>query len=164
MTHVSGQLEGIGHDRCQVPMRLQFENLGADVGVEAGEFRPGLIDQLSKHRLQQVGVKAEFAVQVTGLDVLVGVAFDAGGEAQHQPGWRAAGGHQLRQSVQIVLVVDDDRDVVVVREQELVVALVVAVQHHPFAGHAPLESRQEFTGRHRVEAQALGGGNAAHQQ
>ena len=164
MTQAAGQLEGIGHHCRQVPMRLQFKDLGADVGMKTGELRPGLADQLPKHRLQQVGVEAEFAVEVAGLDVLVGVALDAGGEAQHQPGRCAAGRHQFRQAFQIVLVVNDDRDVVVVSEQELLVVLVVAVQHHPLAGHPPLESRQQFTGGDRIEAETFGGGDAAHQQ
>ena len=101
---------------------------------------------------------------MAGLDVLVGVALDAGGEAQHQTGRCAAGRYQFRQAFQIVLVIHDDRDVVVVSEQELLVVLVVAVQHHPLAGHPPLESRQQFTGGDRIKAKAFGGGDAAHQQ
>ena len=164
MAQPTGQLEGVSHHCRQIPMRLEFEDLGADVGMEAGELGPGFADQLTQDRLQLIGVEAEFAVQVTGLDVLVGVALDAGGEAQHQPGRRTAGGHQFGQALEIVLVVDNDRDVVVVSEQKLVIAFVVAMQHHPFAGHPPSERRQEFAGGDRIQAEALGGGNAAHQQ
>ena len=84
-----------------------------------------------------IWVEAEFAVQVAGLDVLVGVALDAGGEAQHKPGRRAAGGHQLCQSLEIVLVIDNDCDVVRISEQKFVIAFVVSMQHIRSPGMPP---------------------------
>ena len=45
---------------------------------------------------------------------------------------------------------------------EPMVAAVPA--NHPLTRHPPLESRQQFTGGDRIEAEAFGGGDAAHQQ
>ena len=65
-------------------MGLQFEDLGADMGVEPGEACPAAADQVPQDRFELVGVKAKFAVQVPGADVLVGVALDPRRKAEHQ--------------------------------------------------------------------------------
>ena len=114
--------------------------------MEAGEASPALPQQLLEHGLELIGIKAEFAVEMSGADVFVGVAFDARGEPQHQLGRRTIGRHEFSQAFEVVLVVNDDRHPVVEREQQLFVVFVVAVQHHAFTGHAALKRRQQFTG------------------
>ena len=79
MAEGPGQGQGIGEHRGQVVVGLEFEDLGADVGVEAGELGPGVPGELPEHCLQLVGVKAELAIEVAGLDVFVGVALDPRG-------------------------------------------------------------------------------------
>ena len=159
-----GQAEGIRHHRGQVAMGLKLEDLRSDVGMQTGQSRPGLSDQLLQHRLQQVWIEAELAVQMSGADVFVRVALDARGEAQHQACRFAACWHQLLQPLEVVLVVHHDRHVVVVGEQQFLIALVVAMQHHPPTGHAPLKRREQLTGGDGVQSQPLGRSDAAHQQ
>ncbi|CAI8161990.1 MAG: Uncharacterised protein [Synechococcus sp. CC9902] len=101
---------------------------------------------------------------MAGADVLVGVAFDAWGEAQHQPGRFRISRYQCFEPVEIVLVVDHHGDFVVVSEEEFLVVLVVAVQHHPFTGHPPLQCREQFARRNGIKPQSLRSSDAAHQQ
>ena len=84
MAHGSGQGHGIGKHPSQIAVGLQFEDLGADMGVEPGEACPAAADQVPQHRFKLVGVKAKFAIEVPGADVLVGVALDPRRKAEHQ--------------------------------------------------------------------------------
>ena len=146
MPQVTGQLQLVGHDRRQILVGLEFKDLGSDVGVQPGELGPGLSHQAAEHGFHLVGIEAELAVQVAGADVFVCVAFDAGGEAQHQASRFGSSGHQFGEAIEIVLVVHNDRHLVGVGEQQLLVGFVVAVQHHAIPGHPPAQRRQQFTG------------------
>ena len=146
MAQVTGQLQLVGHHRRQIPVGLEFKNLGSDVGVQPGELGPGLSHQAAQHGFHLVGIEAELAVQVTGADVFVRVALDAWGEAQHQASRFGSSGHQFGEAIEIVLVVHNDRHLVGVREQQLLVGFVVAVQHHPLSGHPTAQCGQQFTG------------------
>ena len=134
---------------------LEFEDLGADVGVEAGELGPGVPGELPQHRLQLVGVKAELAIEVAGLDVFVGVALDPRGQPQHQRhGGRRC---QLGQQLQVVPVIQHHGDAGPHGQGQFVAGFVVAVQHDPLGGHAAIEGGEQFAGGHRIEAQAFRG-------
>jgi len=63
-----------------------------------------------------------------------------------------------------VLVVSNDRDAVAISEEQLLIRLVVAVQHDPLSRHAPLKSREQFTSRDSIEAETFGGGQRGHGQ
>ena len=157
MAEGSGQGQGVGQHRSQIAVGLEFEDLGADVGVQPGETGPGAGRQVPQHRLELVGIEAKLAVEVARADVLMGVTLDAGRKAQHQSRRPREARCQLSQQLQVPPVVRHHGDPVGHGQGQLLATLVVAVQHDPLAGHAPLESGQQFSGRDRIEAQSLGG-------
>ena len=53
--------------------------------MQARQSGPGLTHQTAQDGFHLVGIKTKFAVEMACADVFVRVAFDAGGEAQHQP-------------------------------------------------------------------------------
>ena len=137
LAQATGEPEGIGHHASQVAVGLDLEDLGADVGVQAGEPAPAATHQLLQHLLQLVGIETELAVEVAGADVLVGMALDAGGETQHQPHRLVEAGAQLAEQFNVAPVVEHNGDAMAGRQGQLLGAFVVAVQHDPLRCHAP---------------------------
>ena len=123
--------------------------------MQTNQPAPAAARQLAQHLLQLVGIEAELAVEVTGADVLVGVALDAGGEAQHQPHRLAQAGGQLAEQLDVAPVVQHHGDAVGGGQGQLLGALVVAVQHDPLGRHAPAQGGEQFARRHGVQTQAL---------
>ena len=107
--------------------------------MQARQPGPRLAHQSAQHRFHLVGIKAKFAVEVPRADVLMRMALDPRGKAQHQPNGGAVFGNEGREAVEVVLVVHHHCHVVVVSKQQLLIGFVVAVQHHPIAWHATAE-------------------------
>ena len=130
----------------QVAVGLELENLGTDVGVQAGHQGPAAALEVLQHRLELIGVEAELAVQVTGADVFVRVALNARGEAQHQRHRFGAALSQLLQQGDVVPGVDHHRHTVLHGQAQFLAGFVVAMQHDSLRRHAALECRQQLTG------------------
>ena len=157
MAQGAGQGQGVGQDTGQVTVGLQFKNLRADVGMEPIQPGPGTASQVAQHGLQLVGIEAEFAVQMTGADVLVGMAFDPRGETQHQAHGAGVGRGDGAEQFKIEPVVNHHGDAVAQGQLQFLPGLVVAMQHDAIGGHAPLQGCQQFAGGDRIQPQSLGG-------
>jgi hypothetical protein len=145
--HADGGLEEAG-----------FEDLAADVGVQADQVHRRGARRPVEGRLGGAGVdaEAELRVVLSGLDVLVGVGLDAGGEADEHLGRGDPFAHEGLDAVHLVERVDDDApDALGQGAAQLVGGLVVAVQHEPVGGHARGAGDVVLPRRGHVEVHAL---------
>ena len=125
------------------------------MGMQAFNPRPGTSLKLAEHGLELIRIKAEFAVEVAGADVLVGMALNARGEAKHEAYRPPSFRNNRLQAIQVVLVVRNHHHVVAIGQLKLFDRLVIAMQHHPFSRHAAVERRHQFTRRDGIKPQTL---------
>ena len=107
---------------------------------------PAATSQMRQHLLQLIGIKAELAIEMPGADVLVRVALNARGEAQHQRHRFGAALGQLLQQGDVVPVVHHHRHTVLHSQGQFLAGFVVAMQHDPLGRHAAFQCRQQLPG------------------
>ena len=134
------------------------EHLRADVGVDADQLdgvgRAGPLDGPAGVTGGQA--EPELRVVLAGHHVLVGVGLDARRHAQQHLRHDAVLAVQAFQAVELVERVDDDApDAGPPSGAQLVVGLVVAVQHDALAGHVGGQRDRQLTRRRDVEVHAL---------
>jgi len=159
-----GLLQALDQHRCQIPVRLQLEDLGADVGVNAFAIELGGGGDEAVNGLQLTGIEAEFAIEVAGTDVVVRVALNAGRHAQQQRDGRAAIAGELGQLVQFLPVVGYHGGPGVQRLLELGAGFVVAVQVDAPRLQTRLQGRMQLAAGGNVNAQAFLGHQAGDRQ
>ena len=123
--------------------------------MKAFNPRPGGVLKFAQHRLQLIGIKPELAVEMTGADVLVGMAFDAWREAKHQANRLPTIRNDGFQTIEVMLVIRHHHHVVAVGQGQLLDRLVVAVEHDPLCGHAAVERRHQLSGRNGIQPKSF---------
>ncbi|SII66824.1 Uncharacterised protein [Mycobacteroides abscessus subsp. abscessus] len=133
------------------------EDLGADVRVEPVEAEVGGVDDArgGGARLARGHGETELLVLVGGGDEVVGMGFDADGDAQHHRRDDALGRGDGLETVDLVEAVDDDPSHPVVEGVlEFGDGLVVPVQAHARPGDSGGAGDHHLSERARVESQS----------
>ena len=137
---------------------VRFEDLRADVAVEAEQFELG-VGEHPAHGVGDLTVRegeTELLVLVGRRDELVGVGLDAELDAQHDGRAQVVLGGCHGDALDLLERVDDDAPHAVrERRVDLLEALVVAVHADGLTGHLGLTGDGEFAAGADVETQAL---------